>query len=231
MSEHRWTLDLASGMLVVEGLTTEEASAVAGDLLPSPQTIGCALPLTSVSLPVRTIDGVGEEPVLRVARMYHGSVVDGPGRRSVCQVQGCGRSCPQCSVPQTHDPNGGVALTLAEVLAILLDPAGTPRDGITVTGGEPMDQPHAVKPLLMAVKAHGLHTVVYTGYTLEALARRPEPEVRDVLRLTDVLIDGPFVAALTEGAGPWRGSRNQRLIRDPAVYLDDGGRTPIGAMP
>jgi hypothetical protein len=45
--------------------------------------------------------------------------------------------------------------------------------------------------LLQALKARRLYTVVYTGYTVEALARRPEPEVQAALHLTDLLVDGP----------------------------------------
>ena len=91
MSELSWLVDPATGMLVVEGLTAEEASALAGDLLPPAREINCGRPLASPSLPP-AIPGSG--PVLRVARVYHGSVVDGPGRRSVVQVQGCPIRCP-----------------------------------------------------------------------------------------------------------------------------------------
>jgi anaerobic ribonucleoside-triphosphate reductase activating protein len=72
---------------------------------------------------------------------------------------------------------------------------------------------------LSRIKARGVHTTVYTGYTLEALGRRPEPEVRAALELTDLLIDGPFVSPLSKGAGEWRGSRNQRLIAHPSMVL------------
>jgi anaerobic ribonucleoside-triphosphate reductase activating protein len=232
VTEHTWLLDPASGMLVAEGLTTAEASALAGDLLPPPAEIGCARPLTSVRLPPAHSAGGRAEPMLRVARIYHGSVVDGPGgRRSVCQVQGCPIRCRGCAVPQTHDAAGGVALAVADVVAALLDLAGAPRAGVTVLGGEPFFQPVGLAALLRGLKAQGVHTVVYTGYTLEALARRPEPAVRAALQLTDVLIDGPFVAALTEGAVRWRGSRNQGLIHDPAAYLEDGGCMSIVEMP
>lgn len=36
-------------------------------------------------------------------RLYHNSVVDGPGRRSVVQVAGCSIRCLGCYVPETHD--------------------------------------------------------------------------------------------------------------------------------
>ncbi|MBI4496631.1 MAG: radical SAM protein [Chloroflexi bacterium] len=161
---------------------------------------------------------------MRVARIYHASVVDGPGCRSVLQLQGCPIRCPGCYVPETHDPDGGVALSVDDVVTALLHPSGTPRDGVTVLGGEPLFQPQGLAALLRELKAAGIHTVVYSGYTLEALARRREPEVHEVLRLTDLLVDGPFVRSRATGAGEWRGSRNQRLIPNPAMALaaDEG---------
>jgi anaerobic ribonucleoside-triphosphate reductase activating protein len=117
-----------------------------------------------------------------------------------------------CYVPETHDADGGAERSIADVAAAAFDPAGEPRDGFTVLGGEPFFQPVALAALLRAFKARGAHTVVYSGYTLETLHRRPEPEVSEALRLVDLLIDGPFIAALAEGAGEWRGSRNQRVL-------------------
>ena len=104
----------------------------------------------------------------------------------------------------------------------LLSPSGQPQDGITVTGGEPFAQPSALLEVLTAVKAHDVHTTVFSGYTLEALLNRRRPEVRAALELIDLLIDGPYVQALSDGAGEWRGSRNQRLIEHPGRLLDRG---------
>ena len=56
------------------------------------------------------------------------------------------------------------------------------------------------------------------GYTLEALARQADPAVDAALDSTDLLIDGPFVETLSDNAGEWRGSRNQRLIYAPASH-------------
>jgi anaerobic ribonucleoside-triphosphate reductase activating protein len=110
-------------------------------------------------------------------------------------------------------------LGVDDVLAALLDPVAEPRDGITVSGGEPFLQPVGLLALLRNLKAYNLHSVVYTGFTLEALARLPGPEIVEALSLVDLLIDGPFVARLAEGAGEWRGSRNQRTIARPYSVL------------
>lgn len=218
MPELVWIIDPTTGDLVVEGLGVEAALALAGDLLPPPRELNCARPLTTVPLPAPPADA--GTPVLRVARLYHASVVEGPGRRSVLQVQGCPLRCSlACFVPETHSAQAGVVLPVDTLVEALLDPVGAPRDGVSVLGGEPFAQPVGLAALLRRLKTRGVHTLVYSGYTLEALARRPEPAVRVALEFTDLLIDGPFVADLAEGAGEWRGSRNQRLISQPALAL------------
>ncbi|HEX5501783.1 MAG TPA: 4Fe-4S single cluster domain-containing protein, partial [Thermomicrobiales bacterium] len=163
---------------------------------------------------------------LRVFGLWHGSVVEGPGRRSVVQTSGCSLRCPGCIAEEAWDPRAGRPLGIAAVATALLDPVGAPRDGVTVLGGEPFEQPEALAALLaeLRLRAPGLHLTVYSGYTLAALARRPEPAVRRALDLADLLIDGPFVRRLAAGAGEWRGSRNQRLIPHPGRLLAARGR-------
>jgi len=39
-----------------------------------------------------------------------------------------------------------------------------------------------------------------------------QPAITRMLDEVDVLIDGPYVAALADRAGPWTGSGNQRVI-------------------
>jgi anaerobic ribonucleoside-triphosphate reductase activating protein len=212
MTDLIWTLDPATGQILVEGVSAEEARALASDLLPPNRELTCARPLSSALLPTR-LDPSG--PAVRVARIYHGSAIEGPGRRSVVQLQGCPIGCKDCAVPETHDPSGGVALGIADVIRALLDPGGEPRDGVTILGGEPFLQPVGLAALLRALRRLGIHTVVYSGYTIEALRRRAEAEVQEALELADLLIDGPFVSSLATGSGPWTGSTNQRVIEPP----------------
>jgi anaerobic ribonucleoside-triphosphate reductase activating protein len=214
--EQVWVVDPVTGDLVVEGLDAEESLALAGDLLLNPTDLNCARPLRVVPLPVAATRDV---PTLRVAAIWHGSVVEGPGRRSVVQLQGCTIRCIGCAVPQTHAMQGSVLVSVDDVADALLDPVGAPRDGVTVIGGEPMAQLAGLTALLRRLKASDTHIVVYTGFTLEALARRRAPAVGQALQWADLLIDGPYIPALADGAGEWRGSRNQRLIQNPASAL------------
>jgi 4Fe-4S single cluster domain/Radical SAM superfamily len=173
-----WIIDPASGDLVVEGLEAHEALALASDLLPRPKQLNCAQPLATVSLPRQRAQG---GPLLRVEALYHRSVVEGPGRRSVLQVRGCPLRCRGCGVPQTHPFDGGAALSVDQVVEVLLDPVGEPRDGITVIGGEPFGQPVGLAAVLSRLKARGIPTTVYTGYTLASLAQHSHPAVRAAL--------------------------------------------------
>lgn len=85
-----WIIDPTTGDLVVEGLEPEQALTLVDDLLPPPRSLNCAQPLAVGSLaPPAVVSG----PTLRVSALWHGSVVEGPGRRSVLQVQGCPLRC------------------------------------------------------------------------------------------------------------------------------------------
>ena len=105
---------------------------------------------------------------------------------------------------------------IVEVADLLLEAEGSPRDGVTIIGGEPFLQHENLRLLLRELKGRGQHVTLYSGYTLEELRARPERSVRESLTLTDILIDGRFVASLAQGAGEWRGSTNQRVIYAPS---------------
>lgn len=133
------------------------------------------------------------------------------------QLQGCVKKCVGCFVEETHRLDGGVLMSVEEVVELVLEPIGNPRDGVTILGGEPFIQPDGLAALLRQLKSRNQHITLYSGYTLEELSARPEPSVRECLVLADILIDGAFVVAESHSAGEWRGSRNQRIIYAPAV--------------
>lgn len=218
MKEITWLIDKTTGQLTVEGLMTNEVEALTTDLLSKAQTVNCARPINQLPLKISRIQRISKEQTLRVYRIYHHSVVEGPGRRSVIQLQGCNLRCHGCYVPETHDPQGSVELTINEVVEMLLDNIGKPRDGITVLGGEPFIQAKGLAALLSVLKECEQHITLYTGYTLEVLRDMNDEPVNDALTLTDILIDGAFVSSLTKDAGEWRGSTNQRIIYKPSIY-------------
>lgn len=87
--------------------------------------------------------------------------------------------------------------------------AGT--EGLTLLGGEPLDQPEAVTRLAREAYAAGLSVVVFSGYA----RREVEQRAPDLLGSVDVLVDGPYDRHQPERGAPkprrWIGSRNQGL--------------------
>jgi len=161
---------------------------------------------------------------MRIDKIVKRSYVDGPGARAVLYMQGCPIQCPGCHSPHRHDPDGGQEMAVDEIAARLLD-TGLP---VTISGGEPFLQAEQVADLLTAltVQRPDLHIVVYSGMVLEDLLTIAGaiPDVLTVLSIANVLVDGPYIAALDHDRMQWRGSGNQRVIDlDNTVYLGDGG--------
>jgi anaerobic ribonucleoside-triphosphate reductase activating protein len=219
MKETTWIIDSQTGELTVEGLQQPELIRLAADLLPSGKSVNCARPISIQPLRNSPARISNDEPSLRVFRIYHNSVVEGPGRRSVLQTVGCNLRCPGCHVPETHDLQGGVEMRISEIIELLLVPEGEPRDGVTILGGEPFLQPNGLLALLQMLRQRGQQITLYTGHTLEQLNSRPEASIQQILALTDILIDGPFVKGLSDNAGEWRGSINQRIIHSPTQHF------------
>ncbi len=100
--------------------------------------------------------------------------------------------------------NGRVAFNqLVEVI----EPWAKIADGLTVSGGEPFDQPAALAALLRWWRRyfHG-DALVFSGYSSELLNERYPETLVDI----DVLISDPFELKQTQNM-PLRGSDNQRM--------------------
>lgn len=151
---------------------------------------------------------------MKIYGLVQDSIVDGPGFRFACFVQGCPHGCPGCHNPDSHDPNIGREMTVEEVAAELLKNPLT--DGLTLTGGEPFAQAAACLRLAQTAHSHGLNVWSYSGWTFEHLRDEGTPEQKALLKELDVLIDGLFRLEQRTLTLPWRGSPNQRVIDVPA---------------
>jgi anaerobic ribonucleoside-triphosphate reductase activating protein len=160
--------------------------------------------------------------VVRVHAIEERSRANGPGARFVVWLQGCTLGCAGCFNPGTHDAAGGKEVAIAHIVAQLDGVAGI--EGLTLSGGEPLQQPAASAALLAAARARGLSTLVFSGYTLDEI--RALDGGAAVLAALDVLIDGRYVASERVASG-LRGSANQRIH----VLSDRYTRAQIEATP
>ena len=145
---------------------------------------------------------------MRIAGIVNDSIVDGPGLRLAIFAQGCPHHCPGCHNPESHDFAGGSDMDTEKIIARM--DANPLLDGITLTGGEPFEQPEACRILADAAHARGLNVWAYSGYTFEQLCAVPEK--RRLLEACDVLVDGPFLLEERSLDLRFRGSKNQRVL-------------------
>ena len=121
-----------------------------------------------------TDEAAGLDPaVLRVHAQMEFSRVNGPGRRAVIWVQGCSLGCPGCWNPQSHPVDRGRVVRISMLLAWLEDLSAANRiSGLTVSGGEPLEQAAALEALLKGVRADipSLSIGLFSGYTEDELA-------------------------------------------------------------
>lgn len=153
---------------------------------------------------------------LQLAGVVRESIVDGPGLRFTVFAQGCPHHCPGCHNEGTHAFDGG---TETKIETIISEIARNPLlSGVTFSGGEPFCQAQGFSVLASKIKSRGLHIVTFSGYNYEELlklASRADAEgkaVKELLDLTDLLIDGRFELAKRDLTLCFRGSQNQRLI-------------------
>jgi anaerobic ribonucleoside-triphosphate reductase activating protein len=152
------------------------------------------------------------QPVLlRLNKAHYPVTVLGYGKRIGIWFQGCGIRCKDCVSQDTWEADGGSAMRVDDLVAWCKTKAQTGLDGITLSGGEPFDQPVALGALLDAIRRWRqrvgleLDVLCYSGYPLHVLQARHAA----LLMKLDALIPEPYVASLQPRL--WRGSANQTL--------------------
>ena len=158
----------------------------------------------------------------------HDDMNNGDGLRVVLWLSGCSHHCYQCQNPQTWNPNSGIPFDNEAKQEIFNELSKDYISGITLTGGDPLykDNLNDVLSLLNQVRlSYPTKTIwLYTGYTLEQILQpllintipTEEEEKRiDIVKMVDVLVDGPYVDAQRDVTAKWRGSTNQRVINFP----------------
>lgn len=156
------------------------------------------------------------------------SRANGPGQRLAIWFQGCSLGCPGCFNPATH-PLGGERVDAADLIDRALA-QGDAIEGVTISGGEPFEQPDGLLALARGLRqrAPQLSILVFSGFTRQELERRPLGPA--ILAAIDVLVDGRFVERRVLGRG-LRGSDNQRIHLLTGRYtLEQIEATPTGEV-
>lgn len=175
---------------------------------------------------------------MRLAEVLDSSRIYGPGQRTVVWLQGCSIRCPNCWNDELWSFKGGHV----EPHSNLIDRAISNNDvGLTLLGGEPLDQAPAVLQFIQNAQASGLDIVLYTGYELDELSEIQQACVE----LADLVIHGRYIDGLRSEHLLWRGSTNQEILvnspkyqdlelresRQMEVHIDEIGRVKVVGYP
>lgn len=132
-------------------------------------------------------------------------------------AQGCPHKCPGCHNPETWSFNGGKEFTEKTMDSIIsgLTAQGIQRN-LCIMGGEPLCEENSLLTYNIVQKTKQLvpeaKIYIWTGYTIEELLELENSFIKESLRRTDFLIDGPYIETERDITLSMRGSRNQRII-------------------
>ncbi len=158
---------------------------------------------------------------IKIAGLVEESIVDGPGLRFVIFTQGCPHNCKGCHNPQTHDFEAGQFASIEELNKKICD--NPMLRGVTLSGGEPFMQAKQLSKLISTLKSKNLDVITYTGFKFEDLldAANEDNGYLELLKDTDILIDGKFEEDKKDESLLFKGSSNQRTI-DVKKSLEKG---------
>lgn len=167
---------------------------------------------------------VASQNELTIADVVPVTEAEGPGKRFAIWFQGCPLRCPRCCNPEMLPFEGGKAVEIGALLSQIESAAEQGIEGITLLGGEPFAHAAGASIVAREVQMRGLSVMIFSGYVLEELRDMAKPAVDELLRDTDILVDGPYVREQVETNRRWIGSSNQRIHFLSARYRSDDSR-------
>jgi len=148
----------------------------------------------------------------------------GPGDRVCLWTQGCKKRCKGCISPELQPYTGNEIDE--DVLAKILIQVARKNNctGITISGGDPLEQSQALLKLLTLLRNEFDDILVYTGFELQDIQDGLVGiEAKKCLDYLDVLIDGKYIDELNYKDCVLRGSSNQN------IHFINKGLAPIYA--
>lgn len=158
----------------------------------------------------------------------HDDMLNGEGLRVVLWVSGCTHNCKGCHNPQTHSSSSGVPFDDKAKDEIFEQLDKDYISGITFSGGDPLHEENLedIYRLIKYIKkryGESKTIWIYSGYKLEdimsdkTIANTTESYRnflrRNIIKSSNVFVDGRFVEDLKDEQYHWAGSTNQRVLR------------------
>lgn len=151
---------------------------------------------------------------MNVAYIEEQSYIYGPGCRFVIWVQGCSLHCKGCWNTEMWSFDKKTEYSVTD-LVNMIDKEKV--EGVTILGGEPLDQLSEVYNLCFQCQQLGLSTMVFTGYELSEINNTDKSIIKSV---SDILIVGRYDENLRTTDNQWIGSTNQQILFLTKRYAD-----------
>lgn len=155
---------------------------------------------------------------MKYGEITYPDVNNGEGCRVTLFVSGCSHRCKGCHNPETWNFDFGKDFN-DDVKNRLFDIVSKPYiKGLTLSGGDPLDSYDDVLELVKDFRKYFGETKdiwVYTGYVIDDLLSLNKEEILDYI---DVLVDGKYDEKQRDVSLPFRGSKNQRIIKLKEYY-------------
>ena len=150
---------------------------------------------------------------LRVGNISEHSTIYGPGVRFVIWTQGCTLACKGCWNKQFW-AKSGTKMQVNSLIAQITSTEGI--EGITLLGGEPLQQAEPVLKIIQAVQKLGLSVFLYTGYDVEEF----NETMQACFDNSDIAITGRYILEKRDTSLRWRGSTNQIVHYPRELYTN-----------
>lgn len=154
-----------------------------------------------------------KEYFMNIAEIVNSSEIYGPGNRFVIWVQGCSLRCKGCWNSEMHSKEPNKKMSVESIFKRIQETENI--EGITILGGEPLQQAEPILSLARKAKGWGLTIMLYTGYEMKEIRNKAAKELLD---LSDIIIMGRYIHEKRSINLKWRGSTNQQIIFNNIKY-------------
>ena len=149
---------------------------------------------------------------MNVAKIVHDSRIYGPGARTVIWFQGCSIKCEGCINPDLIPFIKRVELSINELIGQIKE------TGVTLLGGEPLDQLE-ILDFMLELKQKNIRIEIFTGYEWKDLTEYHHKVISETCQFA---VLGPFDKNKVNTSLYLRGSENQDIkVFDFNTRIDD----------
>ena len=152
---------------------------------------------------------------MRIGKIVPVTEAEGPGRRTAIWFQGCSLHCEGCCNPEFLDSGGGLEMSVDHIFDFI---PIREVEGVTLLGGEPLEQYADLRTLICRIREAGLTNMLFSGRTWAAL--NADPKTKEIITMCDLIVAGPFQKGSAPDPRRWIGSTNQTIHFQTQQYQE-----------